>query len=221
VKTIDLEDLVVRKCDPHIDTLGHMKAGKKSSDALGRFLDWGINVNSWSIQEHTRFLVVNMKEDNPSRTYVAYYKDKFAGLFVFGDGMDPFGCQISYWVSSEFSGKGVATAVTDYLVDFAFQKLYSAYVLLHIDKANISSSRVAEKCGFHVIDQYSCEKNGIEGTGVMRVWIKYHPMLLQEAKEERAKQIKRNQQALRSSWHVSGTQRIADDLFNNALRSNN
>jgi len=217
VKALDENYLIVRKCDPHIDTLPHMKAAKNSRGYLGEYLDWGITAPDWSIQQHTNFLLSNVKRDITQTTYVAYYKDRFAGLFSIGLESGTLGGQVCYWTARELSGMGIATAVTDYLTWVAFMRLRWGHVQLHIDQENIGSSRVAEKCGFHILDNYKCEKDGTKGSGKMSLWIKYSPDLLNDTEEKRNEILRSGMMSPRSMWHVSGFERLANDLFSNPI----
>jgi RimJ/RimL family protein N-acetyltransferase len=217
VSTLDENLLVVRRCDPHIDTLPHKKAAQRSRGYLGNYLSWGEDAADWSLRQHTLFLLDSSNIKNQQTAYVAYYKEKFAGLFVLGLESDSFGGQICYWTPAEMSGRGIATAVTDYLTELVFQKFDWTYVFLHIDEANIASSRVAEKCGYHVLEEYECEKNGTYGTGKMKLWVKYSPSLIKETDAKRREIFENRQVKPRSSWHVSGTHRMANDIFNNPI----
>jgi RimJ/RimL family protein N-acetyltransferase len=209
--------LTVRKCDPHIDTLPHMKAAKSSRGYLGEYLEWGVTAPDWNIQDHTDFLLRNLKGASTQTSYVAYYKDRFAGLFNLGLEDGTLGGQICYWTTRELAGQGIATSVTDYLTWVAFMNLRWAHVQLHIDQENVGSSRVAEKCGFHILQDYKCEKNGTKGSGKMNVWIKYSPDLLNETEEKRNQIFDSGMILPRSMWHVSGEGRLANDLFNNPI----
>jgi RimJ/RimL family protein N-acetyltransferase len=217
VKNLDEDHLIVRKCDPHIDTLSHMKAAKASRGYLGEYLEWGITAPDWSIHQHTRFLLNNLKGESTATSYVAYYKDRFAGLFSIGLEVGSYGGQICYWTSRELAGQGIATAVNDYLTWVVFMQFNWTHVQLHIDQENIGSSRVAEKCGFHILREYECDKNGSKGSGKMNHWIKYSPDLLKDTEETRNKIFASGQALPRSMWHMSGEERLANDIFNNPI----
>jgi RimJ/RimL family protein N-acetyltransferase len=216
VSNLDLDELIVRKCDLHIDTLPHMLACRKSSNYLGKYLDWGRTAPKWSIKAHTQFLNLGHNKKFATESYVAYYKDKFAGLFTYGFNEDDLGGQICYWVPKEFAGLGIATEVTTYLTDLAFLKFDWGYVQLHIDVANEGSIKVAKKSGFHVLNEYKCEVNGTNGTGLMNTWVKYSPDLLKVTEEERLRVFETSTVKPRSLWYSSGIGRIANDIFNNS-----
>jgi RimJ/RimL family protein N-acetyltransferase len=211
------DHLIVRKCDPHVDTLPHMKAAKNSRGYLGEFLAWGIDAPDWNVQQHTKFLLYNQRAITTQTAYVAYYKDKFAGLFCLGLEDEDYGGQICYWTAREFAGQGLATAVTDYLTELAFMKFNWTNVQLHIDQDNIGSSRVAEKCGYHILQEYECDKNGTKGSGYMNHWIRYSPDLLRDTEEARNRVFKSGKVKPRSAWYISGVERMANDIFNNPV----
>ena len=217
MKALDENYLVVRRCNPHIDSLPHMKAAQKSRGYLGSYLSWGETAPDWTIKQHTLFLLDSCNRKKSQTAYVADYEGKFAGLFLLGLENDTFGGQICYWTPASMSGRGIATAVTDYLTEMAFNNFGWTYVVLHIDEMNAGSNRVAEKCGFHVLEEYECEKNGTHGSGVFKVWIKYNPVLLKDTQAKRSEVFRTQKVKPRSSWHSSRTERIANDIFNNPI----
>jgi hypothetical protein len=82
--------------------------------------------------------------------------------------------QICYWVTKPFAGYGIATEVTDILVERAFLGYRYNYVELHIDEQNTASKRIPEKLGFSVQDTYE-QKMGKKGSGKMQLWVKENP----------------------------------------------
>ena len=217
MKTLDENQLVVRRCDPHIDSLPHKKAAQKSRGYLGSYLTWGEAAPDWTIKDHTWFLLNSSNDDLFQTAYVAYYQDRFAGLFILSLEASTYGGQICYWTPANLSGKGIATTVTEYLTEMAFNNFDWTYAVLHIDEKNEGSNRVAEKCGFHVLEEYECEKNGTHGSGKFRIWVKYSPGLLQETEAKRREIFENREVKPRSSWHSSGTERMANDIFNNPI----
>jgi RimJ/RimL family protein N-acetyltransferase len=56
--------------------------------------------------------------------------------------------EIGYWVRTSHTGRGLATAATRALADYAFDTLAAQRVELRMDDANVASWRVAERLGF-------------------------------------------------------------------------
>ncbi len=55
---------------------------------------------------------------------------------------------VGYWVSSEYSGKGIATILTKILLILAFDVLCCSRIEIGCNKANLKSLNVIKKCGF-------------------------------------------------------------------------
>lgn len=208
---INVDDLTITRCKPERDSKPHHKACIASKESLGDFLGWGMVAPKWSFQKHAKFLAWNANQSSPFNTFVAYYGNKFVGLFSLSSGSDNFGAQLCYWVGNEFSRNGVATEVTKLILDKAFTLDNLFYVQLHIDKANTASNRVAEKAGFHVMEEYSCTPQGSKGTGDMYLWIKYHPKVQEIANDDSFEASFDGN--VTSAWCTDTSLSIAQDIF--------
>ena len=69
-------------------------------------------------------------------------------------------CGVGYWVSEEFSGKGIATRCCSKLIDPCFNDLNLHRFVLEASVENIASCRVAEKLGLR-----------LEGVSKDREWL--------------------------------------------------
>ena len=63
--------------------------------------------------------------------------------------------EIGYWIGFSHWGKGLVTEALGALLEYCGKSLALRSVILTIDLHNKASQRVAEKCGFILIDQYS------------------------------------------------------------------
>jgi RimJ/RimL family protein N-acetyltransferase len=97
---------------------------------------------------------------------------KIIGKFSFSPPNFLGGIQLSYFMHPQYTGKGLESFAVDQLTEMAFYNLNHLHVEFHIDVDNKASQRVAEKCGFQVIDKYDHEKIGHEGSGFFEVWAK-------------------------------------------------
>jgi ribosomal-protein-serine acetyltransferase len=152
----------------------YMKACQESRNYLGDFLDWGESVSSLPFKYHANYIRGCLKKSKSYPSFSIFYGDRFVGFFDFSPACDNYGVQICYWVTKPFAGYGIATEVTDILVERAFLGYRYNYVELHIDKENIASKRIPEKLGFTVQDNYH-DKMGKMGSGKMQLWIKENP----------------------------------------------
>jgi len=62
--------------------------------------------------------------------------------------------EIGYWISSDWTRKGIATAALKRMVDFAFEELALPQLKLIARSVNSGSNRVAEKAGFKKVRDY-------------------------------------------------------------------
>ncbi len=155
--------------------LQHKTLCDTSSESLGAYLGWAENVSRWRLKDHIGWLQVFHRIAEPFNSYGAFYKDRLVGYFSYGAAVDHLGVQICYYVSDYCAGRGIASEVTETLVEKAFVMGKFEYVELHIDIENIPSQAVAKKVGFEAVHKYNCAKSGNKGSGKMEVWVKINP----------------------------------------------
>lgn len=78
--------------------------------------------------------------------------------------------EIGYWVSSAHTKQGIATRVSEALVNIAFGLPEVVTVTISHDIANIASQRIPERLGFVVVKQYQRKAEAANETGVVKVW---------------------------------------------------
>lgn len=146
-----------------------------STDHLNSYLGFAENISRWNLGQHKTWIANNQLAGYPFETYGAFYGKHLLGYFSYGQAGDLLGTQICYYVSKDCAGKGIATEVTSVMVQKAFTLAGFDYVELHIDEANIASQKVASKCGFTKVQDYSSSKIGKKGSGSMQLWIHVNP----------------------------------------------
>ena len=62
--------------------------------------------------------------------------------------------EIGYWISKDWTRKGIATAALKRMTDFAFEDLELPQLKLVTRSVNAGGNRVAEKAGFKVVRDY-------------------------------------------------------------------
>ena len=91
------------------------------------------------------------------------------GLHVVDDPSRP---EIGYWIRSDRTGRGYATATAKALVDAAFRYLSDVHqVRIRMDKANVASAAVPPKLGFRLLKEESRTIEAEGHTGKGYVWI--------------------------------------------------
>jgi RimJ/RimL family protein N-acetyltransferase len=92
-----------------------------------------------------------------------------AGLHNRGDINCP---EIGYWVRSDRTGRGYATAAAKALVEAAFTYLDKiAGVQIHMDRANLASAAIPPKLGFRLVGEEEREILTEGHTGSGYVWV--------------------------------------------------
>lgn len=64
--------------------------------------------------------------------------------------------EVGYWIGYPYWGKGLTTEALSALIVFCRDSLHLDYLMITTDAKNIASQRVAEKCGFKLIADYTC-----------------------------------------------------------------
>jgi len=173
----------------------HMNFYREGRDYLDSHLDLEKDFHLLTFQEHAAILLDFHKNSETLPVYMVKYGKKLIGIFTFGNPKFIGGVQISYMIRREYSGKGVASTALKHLSDIAFYKYNYLHVELHIDIDNVGSKRVAEKCGFEVIDGYTCLPIGTKGSGNMEVYA-----LVNNLPSQFVKQIPREEWMQSHKW---------------------
>lgn len=174
VPPFDIGELTLRPLATK-DAQAHKKLCDAGGSKFGDFLGFATNIQNWNLEQHKQWIVTNQMAGYPFDSYGAFYGNHLLGLYSYARAGDLLGCQICYYTGSDVSGRGIATEVTNVMVEKAFTLAGFEYVELHIDAANVASQKVASNAGFEYIKEYKCEKMGKKGTGQMQLWIKLNP----------------------------------------------
>jgi len=63
--------------------------------------------------------------------------------------------EVGYWIGHSFWNMGLTSEALKALIDYCHESIGLQSLLITTDKQNIASQRVAEKCGFRFVEQYS------------------------------------------------------------------
>jgi RimJ/RimL family protein N-acetyltransferase len=146
-----------------------------SKSSLGNFLGFAEDIGRWEMKHHLKYIAHQVRLSGYYQAYAAFHRGQMLGVITFSPAKDFFGVQICYYTSSNYSGKGIGTLLTETMVQKAFDVDNFRYVELHIDVENRPSQRIAEKNGFEPVVDYDCPKSGKLGSGKMQVWVKISP----------------------------------------------
>ena len=62
--------------------------------------------------------------------------------------------EVGYWIGYPYWGKGLTTEALDGLIEFCRDSLCLKSLMITTDTRNTASQRVAEKCGFELLENY-------------------------------------------------------------------
>ncbi|MDE6250590.1 MAG: GNAT family N-acetyltransferase [Alphaproteobacteria bacterium] len=152
-KHIYCEDFALVKLAPtdeNADAL--LREIDENREFLGRFLDW---VDAYTNIEKTK---ANIAKSYPIDicSYFIIVDEKIAGKIGFVDVDDNMG-EISYWLTREYTGRGIMTRALNLMTDIGFNKMGLNRIQLTLDVDNTGSDAVARRCGFKldgVLRQY-------------------------------------------------------------------
>jgi Acetyltransferases, including N-acetylases of ribosomal proteins len=107
--------------------------------------------------ETTKISIANlfMKEPLGKWAIVEKSTDKMIGTIDFVK-VNPFDshAELGYVLNKDYWGQGYMTEVVKTVTDFSFQEFGLKTLDIVVDKRNIASSRVAEKCNYKKFDEY-------------------------------------------------------------------
>jgi len=147
--TLSVPPLELQRCQLDcLDAL--MSAVGQSQPELARWLPWAdpmptTDAERGFVQDHQR--AFDGDED-----YGYFLIERASGELVGGAGLHPKEggvAEIGYWVRSDRTGRGYATAAADALTAAAFEYLSDVVkVIIRMDQANLASAAVPPKLGY-------------------------------------------------------------------------
>lgn len=69
-------------------------------------------------------------------------------------------CELGYWLGFDYWNKGIVTEAVEAFIVYSRECLGLESLLITVDKRNVASCRVAEKCGFKFVSDY--EYDGVD-----------------------------------------------------------
>jgi len=146
-----LTDSVIFLSPPHAEDLQEIYiAVRESLKELHPWIDWATDV--YDFGSASRWFDHVQQAWSHSTAFQFAIKDVQSGQFLGICGLDGIDkksccCNLSYWVRTGASGRGIATRAVRLVVRFGFQKLGLVRAEIVIAASNHSSKRVAQKVG--------------------------------------------------------------------------
>lgn len=174
---LSADGLELRRCrSSHIEEL--MAALEASRRELTRWLPWADPFPT--DEEELRFLLEQEGAFDRDEIYAYFLFESGSGQLVGGIGLHPKDgrtAEIGYWVRSDRTGRGYATAASEALTNAAFRCLGDVdRVIIRIDQWNHASAAVPRKLGFTFEgEDVSERKPTVDRSGKGWLWARRRP----------------------------------------------
>ena len=135
-----------------------INAGKSH---LAKYLDWA--EGKYGVVEANEFIATARRhwQKKTGFGFGVFHEQDLVGHIMIHDldidnkkNRDEDKAEIGYWISSDWTRKGIATAALKRMIDFAFEELALPRLKLVARSVNQGSNRVAEKAGFKKVRDY-------------------------------------------------------------------
>ena len=168
--SISVDELVVRRYNES-DASSLVSAVSASLPELLKWMPWA-KFEPQSIEQRAELIRTWRNEWNAKTnfTYGIFKNAECVGGTGFHLRGDIGELEIGYWVSTSWTGRGIARRVSSALVDVAFQCSEVNVVSIAHDVANIASEQIPMRLGFSVSREYQREPEAPSESGVARVW---------------------------------------------------
>lgn len=119
---------------------------------IGKFLPWVSEMINVGIEENfIRKMMLASAQGTAQLFFIAYQGELIGSVDLHNVVLTPRKGEIGYWLSKEYTKKGIMTTVVDFLVEYAFDVLNFNKVTLKVDTQNVGSNNVAKRCGFELV----------------------------------------------------------------------
>lgn len=167
----------LHRCRPfHLPAL--MVAIEASQPELARWLPWADPMPS--MEAERQFIEAGVRAFDGDEGYGYFLVEQPSGELVGGAGLHPNGAdvaEIGYWVRSDRTKRGYATAAAEALTTAAFERLPGVVkVIIRMDQANLASAAVPPKLGYVLQGDQPLRDIVTSGhTGLGRIWARTRP----------------------------------------------
>jgi RimJ/RimL family protein N-acetyltransferase len=142
----------------------------ESIDHLRPWMPWAAAEYSRQAAEEYLDGSVRSWEDGTEYNYAILSGGTLAGSIGMMARIGPGGLEIGYWVHRAWTGRGLATAAAEALVDQAFRLPGVDRVEIIHDELNVPSGKIPRKLGFTEIERRPLDPPALGGTGFGVVW---------------------------------------------------
>jgi ribosomal-protein-serine acetyltransferase len=148
-KRIQIEDNFWLCDAEQIDSAELFRLVEKNKAYLSSYLPWAKKFNSGKLSSNFIERSIQRKKDKLEDYYLLLQDDFIIGALSIKTENQPTGHgEAGYWISENYSGKGLTTKALKALIKHCFQKTRLSTLTIRTHQNNIASIRVAQKCGF-------------------------------------------------------------------------
>lgn len=153
-----LRQLELKDAELHFDIV------TKNKDYLQEFLDWPEATKT--VDDSRAFIELSRHKRARGETYSygIFFDEEFVGHISLMHAKEGERPEIGYWVSKEYSGKGITTRAAIALTKFTFEVLGLESIVIRADVNNLGSNKVAEKTGYSFVGKEE------KGERTLNVW---------------------------------------------------
>lgn len=151
-----------------------LAAVEASFPELHQWMSWAATMPTRQVQLGALHAAVDAFESDTEWSYSLHEgpSEEVVGAASLLRRVGPGGLEIGYWVRSDRTGRGYASASARALADTAFTYLGSVdRVEIHTDAANRASAGVARKLGYRLAGQVPADRLAPGQSGRMLVWV--------------------------------------------------
>ncbi len=199
------------------DARDYQIALNASKGFLENYLDWAILAVDYSLEQCKQVLVQMQETEMPYKNFAITFKGKLIGGIGFGPARKRDGLQITYWLSKKYSGKGLGKRALAKIIEKSLSYQDINFLEIHVDRANVASSRIAIGAGFKLTESYNYESKGLYGLGIMDVYILYTPKGIQEITISNSSQLNSVFFSINSLNSINWSNPKASDLVNTKI----
>lgn len=170
---IDLRRWSAEVIDELMDVL------ERSQPELARWLPWADPMPSRAAELEAIATAVRDFDQGVKFHYFSFERgsgELVGAASLFPTERDPTIREIGYWVRTDRTGRGYATAAARALTDIAFGALELPAVDIRMDRANLASAAVPPRLGYVLLGGEDRDRSAAGHTGGVYIWRKTRHM---------------------------------------------
>lgn len=147
--TIEVDGQIVLKRFSHDADQAKYDAIIRNREHLLPWLPWAHLYKEFKEMPEFTDLQIKCFDEGSVLGYDIFYEGKFAGsIDLHHLSAENRSCEIGYWLSKDFVGKGIATRAASKITEYAFDEIDMHRIMIQAASKNKASCKVAERLDF-------------------------------------------------------------------------